>query len=96
MIYSYPELRNLSLYLLAKGEIKSVFNPLYQRKSAPASRRQVLFFQTYINNNMETKEKPSCLCGTSEYNVVSCSGASDLGHLSDLVARRLRDNKVRK
>ena len=45
---------------------------------------------------METKEKPSCLYGTSEYNVVSCSGTSDLGHLSDLVARRLRDNKVRK
>ena len=45
---------------------------------------------------METKEKTSCLCGTSEYNVVSCSGASDLGQLSDLVARRLRDNKVRK
>ena len=43
---------------------------------------------------METKEK--CMCGTNEYNVVSCSGASDLGQLSDLVARKLRDNKVRK
>lgn len=45
---------------------------------------------------METKEKKSCLCGKSEFNVVSCSGASDLGQLSDLVARRLRDNNVRK
>lgn len=45
---------------------------------------------------METKEKTACLCGTSEFNVVSCSGASDLGQISDLVARRLRDNNVRK
>lgn len=45
---------------------------------------------------METKEPTACLCGTSEYNVVSCSGASDLGQLSDVIARRLRDNKVRK
>ena len=45
---------------------------------------------------METNEKKSCLCGTSEFNVVSCSGASDLGQISDLVARRLRDNNVRK
>lgn len=36
------------------------------------------------------------MCGTSEYNVVSCSGASDLGQLSDAIARKLRDNKVRK
>lgn len=45
---------------------------------------------------METKEQTACLCGTSEYNVVSCSGASDLGQLSDVIARKLRDNKVRK
>lgn len=45
---------------------------------------------------METKEKKPYLCGTSEFNVVSCSGASDLGQLSDLTARKLRDNKVRK
>ena len=44
---------------------------------------------------METK-KTACLCGTSYYNVVSCSGASDLGQLSDVIARKLRDNKVRK
>lgn len=44
---------------------------------------------------METK-KTACLCGTSDYNVVSCSGASDLGQLSDVIARKLRDNKVRK
>ena len=45
---------------------------------------------------METKEIKPCLCGTSEYNVVSCSGASDIGQLSDTIARKLRDNKVRK
>lgn len=45
---------------------------------------------------MGTKQQAACLCGTSEYNVVSCSGASDLGQLSDVIARKLRDNKVRK
>lgn len=45
---------------------------------------------------METKEHAACFCDTSEYNVVSCSGASDLGQLSDVLARKLRDNKVRK
>lgn len=45
---------------------------------------------------METKQQTACLCGTGEYNVVSCSGASDLGQLSDVIARKLRDNKVRK
>jgi len=35
---------------------------------------------------METKEQTTCLCGTSEYNVVCCSGASDLGQLSDVIA----------
>jgi len=45
---------------------------------------------------METNEKKPCLCGTNEFNVVSCSGASDLRQLSDIVARKLRDNKVRK
>lgn len=42
------------------------------------------------------EEKKACLCGTSEFNVVCCSGASDLGQLSDLVSRKLRDNQVRK
>lgn len=45
---------------------------------------------------MDSTQKKACLCGTSEYNVVSCSGASDLGQLSDVIARKLRDNKVRK
>jgi len=45
---------------------------------------------------METNVKSSCLCGVTEYNVVSCSGASDLGQLSDIVARKLRDNNIRK
>jgi uncharacterized metal-binding protein len=46
---------------------------------------------------METKEtKNGCLCGSSEYIVIACSGACDLGQVTDIVARKLRDNKVRK
>lgn len=45
---------------------------------------------------MEKDQKKTCLCGVSEYMVVACSGACDLGHISDLVARKLRDNGVRK
>lgn len=46
---------------------------------------------------METNEnKKSCLCGSSDYLVIACSGACDLGQATDLVARKLRDNKVRK
>ncbi len=40
--------------------------------------------------------KETCLCGISEYIVLSCSGACDLGQITDMVARRLRDNGVRK
>ncbi|QQS50916.1 MAG: putative zinc-binding protein [Bacteroidota bacterium] len=46
---------------------------------------------------METKEnQKTCHCGNGEYVVIACSGACDLGQLSDLVARKLRDNKIRK
>lgn len=45
---------------------------------------------------MENKEKRSCLCGVSEYMVLACSGACDLGQITDLVARKLRDNGLRK
>ncbi|GAB4453619.1 MAG: putative zinc-binding protein [Bacteroidales bacterium] len=45
---------------------------------------------------MENQEKSSCLCGVSEYMVLACSGACDLGQITDLVARKLRDNGVRK
>jgi len=45
---------------------------------------------------MENKEKGSCLCGVSEYMVLACSGACDLGQITDIVARKLRDNGVRK
>jgi len=41
-------------------------------------------------------ENNTCLCGSTEYIVLSCSGACDLGQITDIVARRLRDNKVRK
>lgn len=41
-------------------------------------------------------ENGSCLCSTGEYIVMACSGASDVGQISDLVARKLRDNGVRK
>ncbi|MBP1645267.1 MAG: hypothetical protein H6Q16_842 [Bacteroidetes bacterium] len=43
---------------------------------------------------MESNEK--CLCNTGSFNVVCCSGASDLGHLSDIIARKLSSNKVRR
>ena len=45
---------------------------------------------------MESKEKDACLCGSGERIVLSCSGASDVGQITDLVARKLRDSKVRK
>jgi len=45
---------------------------------------------------MEYQEKSSCLCRVSEYIVFACSGARDLGQITDIVARRLRDNGVRK
>ena len=44
---------------------------------------------------MEDK-KSNCTCGSEEYMVLACSGASDVGHVTDLVARKLRDNGVRK
>jgi uncharacterized metal-binding protein len=40
--------------------------------------------------------KPECLCGSGDYIVMSCSGASDLGELSDLVARKLSREGIRK
>lgn len=40
--------------------------------------------------------KNTCLCGAGEYIVMACSGASDVGQISDLIARKLRDNGVRK
>jgi uncharacterized metal-binding protein len=46
---------------------------------------------------METKEtQKGCLCGSSDYIVIACSGACDLGQITDNVARKLRNNKVRK
>ena len=44
---------------------------------------------------MENNEKP-CSCGSGDNIVVACSGAADVGYLSDQVARRLSRNKVRK
>jgi len=34
------------------------------------------------------------LCDSGETIVIACSGASDLGQVSDIVARKLRDNNV--
>lgn len=45
---------------------------------------------------MNNSEKQSCSCGSGEYIVMACSGASDLGYISDQVARKLSRNKVRK
>ena len=45
---------------------------------------------------MGTSEKNGSLCGSGEYIVIACSGACDLGQVTDIVARKLRDNKIRK
>jgi len=39
----------------------------------------------------ETEKKPaaSCECGTAPKLIFSCSGAADVGHISDLAARKL-------
>lgn len=42
---------------------------------------------------MEKKEKP-CSCCSGDNLVIACSGAADVGYLSDQVARRLSRNKV--
>ncbi len=42
------------------------------------------------------KNQKSCLCETTEKIVLSCSGACDLGYITDLTARKLRDSGVRK
>jgi uncharacterized metal-binding protein len=44
---------------------------------------------------MEAKNN-KCLCGEGDYIVLACSGASDVGHISDLVARKLSKAGVRK
>ena len=44
---------------------------------------------------MENKEKP-CSCSSGDKLVIACSGAADVGYLSDQVARRLSRNKVMK
>ncbi len=44
---------------------------------------------------MKNKEKP-CSCNSGDNLVIACSGAADVGYLSDQVARRLSRNKVMK
>ena len=44
---------------------------------------------------METNaNQKGCLCDSGEKIVIACSGACDLGQVTDIVARKLRDNKV--
>lgn len=63
---------------------------------------QKLILQLGIASNqniesMETNsENKNCLCGNADYIVMACSGACDLGFITDTVARRLSSNKVRK
>lgn len=45
---------------------------------------------------MKTRENKNCLCGSDSDYVLSCSGACDVGHISDLVARKLSKEGVRK
>ncbi len=42
-----------------------------------------------------SNQKSGCLCGEAGYIVLACSGACDLGQVTDIVARKLRDNGVR-
>ncbi len=42
------------------------------------------------------KKNGNCNCGTDAHYVLSCSGACDVGHVSDLVARELGRKGVRK
>jgi len=44
---------------------------------------------------IKVKNEP-CLCSSGDKIVLACSGASDVGHITDLVARKLRDDGVRK
>ena len=37
----------------------------------------------------ESKPSASCACGTAPQLIFSCSGAADVGHISDLAARKL-------
>lgn len=43
---------------------------------------------------MEEKKENS-LCGAEDYIKMTCSGASDVGQISDLVARKLHNNGLR-
>ena len=44
---------------------------------------------------METNaNQKGCVCNSGEKIVIACSGACDLGQVTDSVARKLRDNKV--
>jgi len=45
---------------------------------------------------VDNNEKAQCLCQSNAKIVFACSGASDVGYLSDQVARKLSRNKVRK
>jgi uncharacterized metal-binding protein len=45
---------------------------------------------------MNTNQKPTCRCEVVEYMVLACSGASDLGYITEQVARKLSRNKVSK
>jgi uncharacterized metal-binding protein len=37
----------------------------------------------------ESKPSPSCVCNVAPILIFSCSGAADVGHISDLAARKL-------
>lgn len=45
---------------------------------------------------MKNDSIKTCTCGTKDNIVFACSGASDLGYLTDQVARKLGRNKIRK
>jgi len=46
--------------------------------------------------NKKEEKKDNCLNGAGEYIIMAGLGASDVGQISDLVARKISDNGVRK
>jgi uncharacterized metal-binding protein len=51
--------------------------------------------QILTKNQHKMEEKPCSCSDKTEKVVLSCSGQSDLGELSDLVARKVRNNGLR-
>jgi uncharacterized metal-binding protein len=72
-----------------------IFFLLNLLRNHPDSWILILDTKYLIQKKMENLNQNKCSCNSGEYIVISCSGASDVGYLSDLIARKLRDNNQR-